>query len=418
MPIQPTELGDRLRRAREACGLSQEIASSRLNLSRSALSQIELGHRAVSGLELDAFAYLYGRDIRDFLAEDFTADDVVTALFRVAPELEDGGENDALRKCLAIWRQTASLESLLGIRPRPLERPPLGLAVPRTKGEAIRQAERVATAERHRLGLGARPLGDLVEWLESEGVRTACIQLPEGISGLTLRHPDKGVFIAINKREPSDRQRFSFVHEYGHVVMDAQRSGLVSRRNERDTIVEVRANAFTAAFLLPEDGVRAVIAGLGKEGPHTPTELFDESDVTRVGRTGTARAQPIRMYDVVHVAHHFGVSRTAAIYRLGNLGLLNTPERNALLEEDARRGRELAARLRLDHDVAQHDATPPVHRILLLALEAVRREAITRGKFNEVARLVDIPAGEAEDLLRLAGLEDEPADVLEFPEDE
>ena len=46
------------------------------------------------------------------------------------------------------------------------------------------------------------------------------------------------------------------------MVADQERFGLISRVSERDDLIEVRANAFAASFLMPEDGVRQFCAGL------------------------------------------------------------------------------------------------------------------------------------------------------------
>ena len=420
MSITAQQLGERLRLARETSGLSQEIVSTRLGIPRPALSQLEHGHRSVTGLELDQLAYLYGRDIRDFLAGDFAADDVITALFRVMPELDDGGEGEALRKCIALWRAIANLERQLGIQVPVLAGPSVLLATPTSKREAILQGERVAADERRRLGLGTRPVGDIIEWLEQDGIRTACVRLPDKVSGLTLRRADLGVFIAVNRDEGPARRRFSLVHEYGHVVMDSQISGMVSRTNERDTVIEVRANAFAAAFLLPPDGVRALVASIGKQPLPPPTALFDEAEVVNVGRSGSARSPSIHMYDVVHVAHHFAVSRPAAIYRLGNLGFISPSERTELLEQD-RTGdaAALAKHLRLEPTPPPLDGSRwpdgSAHRFLLLGLEAVRRGVISAAKFAEIARLVDLKPHEVDELVTLAGLGDEPLEVLPLP---
>lgn len=110
MSITPQELGERLRVARETAGLSQELAAARLEIPRAALSLVEHGRRSVTGLELDQLAYLYSRDIRDFLAEDFAAHDVITAHFRVMPQQGDTHEREALRKRIALWRAISNLE--------------------------------------------------------------------------------------------------------------------------------------------------------------------------------------------------------------------------------------------------------------------------------------------------------------------
>ncbi|EQD30852.1 transcriptional regulator, XRE family, partial [mine drainage metagenome] len=59
MPITQQELGRRLKTAREAIGLTQDDVAARLDVSRSAIAQMELGNRAVSSLELDRLAHIY-----------------------------------------------------------------------------------------------------------------------------------------------------------------------------------------------------------------------------------------------------------------------------------------------------------------------------------------------------------------------
>ena len=71
MQVTRQELSRRIRTAREACGLTQEQAAENLGVSRSAVVQIEQGKRSVSSLELDRLAHLFGRDIREFVADSF-----------------------------------------------------------------------------------------------------------------------------------------------------------------------------------------------------------------------------------------------------------------------------------------------------------------------------------------------------------
>src|SRR5262249_12422041 len=78
----------------------------------------------------------------------------------------------------------------------------------------------VAGEERRRLGIGFRALGDVSELLEGEGVRTALVDLPEEVSGLTLMEPRLSLFVIANRRHPLLRRRFSWVHEYAHVLFD------------------------------------------------------------------------------------------------------------------------------------------------------------------------------------------------------
>ena len=63
-------LGERLREAREYLGFSQEEVATYLQVSRSALSNIESGQRKVDALELKRLASLYKRPVNYFTGED------------------------------------------------------------------------------------------------------------------------------------------------------------------------------------------------------------------------------------------------------------------------------------------------------------------------------------------------------------
>jgi Zn-dependent peptidase ImmA (M78 family) len=234
------------------------------------------------------------------------------------------------------------------------------------------------------------------------------------VSGLTISNRRAGLFILANRRHAPVRRRFSFAHEYAHTLFDRRLLGTVSRTENRDDLIEVRANAFAAAFLMPEEGVRRFVAVLGKGKPsRSKAQVFDEDDALAVeGRTEPG-TQDIQLYDVVHLAHHFGVSRLAALFRLLNLKLVTQAEFEQLKAADeAGYGRELATLLSLP-DEDEDDKDGFRHRVLSLALEAYRRELITRAKLMELAALLSMQQEDVARLLERAGLAgDEPADVL------
>lgn len=410
MTVTPQDLARRLREAREAAGLKQEDVARHLGMSRSSVAQIELGNRAVSSLELDLLARLYGRDIRDFLAAEFHPEDSVIALFRATPGIADqDAVLEAIRDCIVLARELAGLERLLGVDRSHLGVPAYSVGQPRTKWQAVEQGTRVATEERRRLGLGGRPLGDAVELLEDQGIRTAMIDLPEDISGLTLMERDISLFVVANREHHQLRRRFSWVHEYAHVLLDRSRRGTISRTEDRDDLSEVRANAFAANFLLPEEGIRDFLANLGKGQPGRERfEVFDGEEAVSAETRAEPGAQSLQLYDVVLLAHHFRVSRTAALYRLRNLRLLSQAALERLLAEEGEgKGERIARHLQLrdsDHAAARNEFRS---RFLGLALEAYRQEKISRGKLRELAALVGVSEDEAEDLLVDAGLDDE-----------
>jgi Zn-dependent peptidase ImmA (M78 family)/DNA-binding XRE family transcriptional regulator len=409
MAISQQELGRRLRVAREACGMTQEAVARRLGVSRSTVAQMELGNRAVTSLELDRLATLYGRDIREFLAEEFRENDALVALFRAHPDVvEQEQVADALRACVALGREVTNLERLLGIDRDFGAVAIYPVPVPRSRWQAVQQGEQVADQERMRLRLGVAPIASLAEVLETQGVRTALVDLPEDVSGLTLSHLTVGLFVVANRRHHFLRRRFSYAHEYAHVLLDRDRLGTISRAADRDDLIEVRANAFAASLLLPEEGVRRFMTAIGKGGPsRLQADVFDESGVVEVRARATPESRDVQLYEVAELADHFGVSRLAALYRLRNLRLITDAEfENLKHQEESGKGRQVAALLDLpevDHEAARNEFR---HRLLSLALEALRRGEISRAKLAELAGMVDLGPEEVARLLRETGLED------------
>ncbi len=403
------ELGRRIRSAREACRLTQDQVAEQLGVSRPTVVQVEAGNRSVSSLELDKLAHLFGRDIRGFFSESFDEADSLAALFRAQPDvLAQPGVADALRECMTLGREITNLEFLLGIDRGVAATVTYAMPLPANRWGAIQQGERLAGEERRRLGLGDAALPDIGELLETQGLRTGVIDLPADVSGLTLNDRAVGFFVVANRSHHLLRRRFSLAHEYAHVLADRDRFGLVSRSSESDNLIEVRANAFGASLLMPQDGVRQFIAGLGKGMPsRTYADVFDGADSLEAeGRTAPG-SQVVQLYDVIQLAHHFGVSRIAALYRLRNLRLLSRGDFDRLKAlDDSGRGKQIAEHLGLAESDTAEGRDGFQHRILGLALEAFRREEISRGKLNELASMLGFDRNRIASLIDDVGLGD------------
>ena len=408
MPVDQAELGRRIRQAREACGMTQDDVAKALGVSRATIAQIELGNRSVSGLELDQLAYLFARDIREFLAEKFTEDDLIHALFRSQDQADTDGVKEALRDCIALGHELTSLEELLGINRALKTVAEYPFATPRSKWEAIQTGAQVAQEERRRLGLGSAPLGDLVQLLEGEGIRTGLVSMPSDVSGLTISHPRVGLFVVINRDHSATRQRFSWCHEYGHVLLDREAGGIVSREADRTSLKEVRANSFGANLLMPEEGVRQFVAGLGKgASSRVLADVFDEAGVVPVDTRTEPGSQDLQLYDVVQLAHFFGVSSSSALYRLRNLRLLTEAEFERLKAlDEAGNSNKIAQFMGLPVRDGERHANEFARRFLGLALEAYRRQLISRTKLSELAERIGVPRDAVDNLVRSAGLEE------------
>jgi DNA-binding XRE family transcriptional regulator len=179
--------------------MTQDDAAKHLGVSRPTFVQIEAGNRSVSSLELDKLAYLFGRDIREFVANAFHEEDSLAALFRAQPAVVAEPEViNKLRECMALGRELTNLERLVGIDRDLSAVASYPFPTPKARWEAVQQGQRLAEEERRRLGLGHTPLPNMSELLESQGVRTGLVDLPNDVSGLTLSDRKVGLFVVAN----------------------------------------------------------------------------------------------------------------------------------------------------------------------------------------------------------------------------
>lgn len=407
--MDQTELGNRLRIAREARGLSQQAVADAMDVPRTAITHMEKANRSVSTLELTRLARLYRRPLTYFFEESVSAEQDEDALFvlhRAMPGVEMDPEiQDEVRRCLDLCREGIALEAALGksIRSGP---PAYEMAMPRTAGEAVTQGEDVAAKERNRLGMGVFPIPDLAEIIGAQGIWASSLVLPNRMSGLFMQHPSIGFAILVNASHVRGRKRFSYAHEYAHALMDRNHDVTISSADNSSDLVEKRANAFAASFLVPKDGVYEVMKQYGKGYPSRQKQVL--FDVAGGGQIDTESrtvpgSQRITYKDVVNIAHHFGVSYRAALFRLRNLGYVQQSEWDGLLQNEDF-GRQYLKLLNLSDSVEKKEHKRDWNRelrseIVHLAIEAYRREEISVGRLHELSKSLNI---EGPALLELA----------------
>jgi len=411
--LTPTTLGRRLREARDNRRLTQDQAAQAVGLSRTALVHIESGKRSLSTLELAELAKLYHRSVADFFVEGEIdpqqEEDPLPIIHRLLPELvRDPQVSCQVSRCVELCSIGADLETTLGIEE------PRNLPVYETKGparpaEAIRQGERVAEAERRRLGLGYGPIADMADLLCAQGIWTSGIRgLPNELSGIFFRHSSCGLVILVNDDHLRCRKRFSYAHEYAHVLLDRKStSTLVSSKENAQEFIERRSNAFAAAFLLPAEGIRWFLDLLEKGRPSrryrvTSTSVGDEP-VEAEERLAPG-SQQITYQDVVALARHFDVSYPVAVHRLSDLAFINNEEKARLLDRAILSARLLSSQDRFDDE--RRSAWRPeqnlVNQIVRLAIEAYRREEVSQGWLRSLSDKLEIPAEELVELAEAA----------------
>lgn len=147
------DLGQRLKSAREAIGLTQQRVADQVELTRVVISQIESGHRAVSSLELMRLSRLYGRDMASFLEERPVEQDALAVLFREHPDLiENENSSASLRDATELLREYTNLKERL-------DQDQEGVYLEsKNIWESIQIGEHAAEAEFGRIELGIDPI--------------------------------------------------------------------------------------------------------------------------------------------------------------------------------------------------------------------------------------------------------------------
>jgi len=396
MSFNQEALGQRLRAARENRGMSQQIVADELGLPRTAITQMESGRRSVSTFELSELSRLYNHPISDFFSDETVAeDDLLLTLHRMEPELQENPEvKNEVERCLTICREGTALEQILGKKIS--ESLPLySTSAPRSTGEAVGQGTYVAEQERQRLGLGKSQVSDMSDLIAAQGIWVSGTVLPHEMSGLFIRGRSIGMAILVNYDHVRHRKRFSYAHEYAHALLDRERNATISTSKNSSDLIEKRANAFAAAFLMPEQGVIEFLRNMNKgQSSRQERQVYDVANEEAIETEirFAPGSQTITYQDVAMLAHHFGVSYQAATYRLKSLHVISSAEVEHLLrlEED---GRTLLEALNMG-DINKQDPIRDrelVTQVVRLAMEAYRRDEITRGKLLDVGKMLNFP---------------------------
>ena len=291
--LNPVDVGERLRLARETFGITQAEAARKINVARTTLIAIEKSQRRIRIDELQRLARLYETSVNNLLRHESVHVDLAPR-FRKHIGSSDEASNTAAQLLANLVKAEVELEALLGVN-RTLNYPP---ERPLLMGDLNLQAENDAAELRHWLGLGLAPIRELITLLEMElGIRVYIRPLDSRISGLFAYDEKVGACMLLNAKHPRERRTQSGAHELGHFTSTRRTpevlhiDGPVTSREER------YANAFGRAFLTPARTV------MGK---------FNEI---------TAGSSRLTRRHVILLAHVFGVSREAMVRRLEELKL-------------------------------------------------------------------------------------------------
>ena len=241
-------LGERLRQARLAAGLSLEGLAERLDrpLTKQALSKYERGLSQPPPSRIADIAAALNVRASSLLAEPDV--EIEWIAYRKLQRLSKSRQEQVTAVATQRLESEVRLRELFHLADRHDLPEPIQV-------QHARDCEYAAAVLRMRWNLGDRPVDSLVEQIEEHGC--AVVAWPEewgfdGLSGWADRTP----VLVLNEAAPADRLRFNAAHEIGHLVM---------KRTGDEKQDEAFAHRFAASFLLPAEAARRELGSRRRE---------------------------------------------------------------------------------------------------------------------------------------------------------
>jgi len=268
-------IGNRLKRAREGCGLSlRELEAAIQGLvSAQAIGKYERDEMMPSSTVLLALAKALKISPEYLLNQREIELDGVD--FRKAPVAGAKEERAVEAIVLDQVERYLELDELV---------PEVNDAWAAPKGpefeiHQIEDAEKAAASLRNIWKLGIDPIPLMAELLEEQGIKVISLDLPKNISGSKayVQQPNRQSIpvVVVNKHHNGERQRFTLAHELAHLVLCFP--GL------SDSDQEKAADRFAGAFLMAKDMMHSL---LGKH--RTSISLGELVELKRLFRVSIA----------------------------------------------------------------------------------------------------------------------------------
>ncbi len=274
-------LGERIKQARMASGMSVRALAERVGVSAQAISKYERNLDTPSSGVLIRLSKALG--VRtEYFFRDRTIN-LSAVSFRKRASLPCKEENAVLGSMKEWLERYLDAEELFpNAQGCSFQLPPV--VDPHVK--VLEDAETIAEELRKAWDLGSDPIDNLMELLEDKGIKVYLVDAARDFDACTFATDDGTPVMAIKNGLPGDRQRFNLAHELAHNVL----------KPENDAIAEKAANRFAGAFLVPK---AAAYRELGQKRSN------------------------LNEYELHLLKHKYGLSMQAWIYRAKDLGIIS-----------------------------------------------------------------------------------------------
>lgn len=186
--------------------------------------------------------------------------------------------------------------------------------------------------------LGEDPVSNVIELLENNNIKIIEIESGDEFVGLASWKGIKNPVVVVNASLPTDRKRFTVLHELGHILMNVNHL----REKER----EFYCHSFAGVMLIPKDAL--------------------------LKELGPSRTQ-IYLNELVYLKEQFGASIQAIMFRAKHLGIVTESYHKSFMIYLSMKGYK-------KHEPGSYAGQEKSNRFKQLVYRAVAEEVISMSK--------------------------------------
>ncbi|MFF2017788.1 helix-turn-helix domain-containing protein [Paenibacillus sp. NPDC058177] len=246
----------RLSSARIARGYTIKELSERIGVSKQAISQFELG-QAIPKAETMMLIINTLDFPKGYFSETEEEQYVGNTFFRASTSIPKRVRE--MQKERAGW-----VSKVYSILNQYVEFPSPNLPdlsdFPEGEWDSDR-IEELAITMRNHWKLGDKPINNLVNVLESNGIIVASVELGDvKVDAFCQPRSGRSFVILGEDKKSAARRHFDAAHELGHLLMHLDIHNQDSLTKEEFKLMETQAHQFASAFLLPEDAFSSMVS--------------------------------------------------------------------------------------------------------------------------------------------------------------
>lgn len=275
--------GKRLKSAREMKGLSMANLVEKMAdiVSKQAISKYEAGKMLPDSTVLIKLAEVLGVKV-DYFFRPFTVS-LSGIEFRKKAKMTEKARKSVEQQVMDHVERYLEIEDIIGVdyNVSPLRRE----KIIRSREDVIMLANEI----RKDWGLGEDGITDVISLLENKGIKVIEFDAPNEFDGLSGTAGEDIVIVLNSNIRPTERKRFTALHELGHLIMNFDESV-----NEKTK--EKLCHTFASEFLIPSKVFIDIIGDISKS--------------------------TLNMIAFAEIQHNFGISIDALIKKADDEGLI------------------------------------------------------------------------------------------------